>query len=290
MDIRLEGISKTYRSGTVALRDITCDIGKGMFGLLGPNGAGKTTLMRILATLIDPSAGRAFVDGLEVGRNKERVRQMLGYLPQTFGLYKRLNAIETLDYVGVLKGITDPRERRAQIQEVLERVNLWDQRRRRIGEYSGGMRQRLGIAQALLGDPKLLIVDEPTAGLDPEERIRFRNLLADMSDDRVVLLSTHIVGDVESSCTDMAVIRKGEIVFRGRPSELAARAKGLVWQVEYGRSAFEGVRSRLTVISSRPSGDRVSARIISRTKPEGADAVSVEPTLEDGYVALMEGM
>lgn len=298
MHIEIRSLFKTYRPNTVALSDVNLGLGAGMFGLLGPNGAGKTTLMRILATLIDPTSGAVCVDGIDVQHNKEAIRRQLGYLPQSFGLYPRLNPVETLDYIGTLKGLPDPRERRRRIQEVLETVNLWDHRRRKVREFSGGMLQRLGIAQALLGDPRLLIVDEPTAGLDPEERIRFRNLLAMMSGERVVLLSTHIVADVESSCSDMAVIRKGQVIFRGAPEDLVRAAEGRVWQVRCSRPMFERLRDAgertITVIGAKDSGDVVEARVVCAGRPvlgEGASvSAAADTTLEDAYIALMEAV
>ncbi|MGI6130254.1 MAG: ABC transporter ATP-binding protein [Bacillota bacterium] len=298
MHIEIRSLFKTYRPNTVALSDVNLGIGAGMFGLLGPNGAGKTTLMRILATLIDPTSGAVSVDGIDVQHNKEAIRRQLGYLPQSFGLYPRLNPVETLDYIGTLKGMPDPRERRRRIHEILETVNLWEHRRRKVREFSGGMLQRLGIAQALLGDPRLLIVDEPTAGLDPEERIRFRNLLAMMSGERVVLLSTHIVADVESSCSDMAVIRKGRVIFRGAPEDLVRAADGKVWQVRCSRSMFERLRDAgertITVIGAKDSGDMVEVRVVCAGRPALGESASVsaapDATLEDAYIALMEAV
>ncbi|MEA4883118.1 MAG: ABC transporter ATP-binding protein [Clostridia bacterium] len=296
MHIEVSKLTKVYRPNVTALSDVDLTIGAGMFGLLGPNGAGKTTLMRILAALHDPTSGSVTVDGVQLARNKEAVRRKLGYLPQNFGLYPRLTAWETLGYIGSLKGLFNGADRRRRIQQVLEIVNLWGDRRRRVREFSGGMLQRLGIAQALLGDPSLLIVDEPTAGLDPEERIRFRNLLSMMSGDRVVLLSTHIVADVESTCSNMAVIRKGRIVFRGSPAQLITEARGKVWEVRCRRDAFERLSagSNITVVGARNSGDMVEARVVSAAAPVLGDGASTspaaEPTLEDAYIALMEAM
>lgn len=295
MNVEITGVSKTYGPGVKALVDVNRRIGAGMFGLLGPNGAGKTTLMRILATLHDPTAGSVSVDGLDLAKNKEKIRRMLGYLPQSFGLYPRLTAWETLDYIGSLKGLSCATDRRRRIQEVLKTVNLWDARRRRVREFSGGMLQRLGIAQALLGDVRLLVVDEPTAGLDPEERIRFRNLLSMMSGDRIVLLSTHIVGDVEATCSDMAVIRKGSIVFRGTPGQLTEAARGKIWEVRCRREALERfAASNVVVVGARNLGDMVEARVVSAAMPlagEGSQVIALaEPTLEDAYIALMEAV
>ncbi len=295
LNVDITGVSKVYRPGVRALVDINLGIGPGMFGLLGPNGAGKTTLMRILATLHDPTTGSVFVDGLDLAKNRERIRRMLGYLPQSFGLYPRLTAWETLDYIGSLKGLSSGADRRRRVQEALEMVNLWDARRRRVREFSGGMLQRLGIAQALLGDVRLLIVDEPTAGLDPEERIRFRNLLSMMSGDRVVLLSTHIVGDIEATCSDMAVIREGSIAFRGTPSQLIEATRGKVWEVRCKREALDRFRApNIVVVGAQNHGDMVEARVVSAAMPlagEGSQVVPVaQPTLEDAYIALMEAV
>src|SRR5690625_4319091 len=202
-----------------------------MFGLLGPNGAGKTTLMRILATLIPKSGGRVRIGSFDLESEPHKVREILGYLPQAFNTYRNFTAAEVLDYVALLKGIVDTKERRKVIDAVLEQVNLSRRSRDKVGTYSGGMKQRVGIAQALIGDPKLLIVDEPTAGLDPEERIRFRNLLGEISGDRIVILSTHVVADIESVCTDLAVLNQGRLLYRGTPEALARRAEGKVWSV-----------------------------------------------------------
>jgi ABC-2 type transport system ATP-binding protein len=293
LDVDIADLTKVYRPNRVALSEVNLHIGVGMFGLLGPNGAGKTTLMRILATLLEPTAGRVRVSGMDLSRNKEAVRRRLGYLPQSFGLYPRLSAMETLDYIGALKGLNNTADRRARVQEVLETVNLWNDRDRRVREFSGGMLQRLVIAQALLGDPSLLVVDEPTAGLDPEERIRFRNLLSMMSGDIAVLLSTHIVADVESICSDMAVIHEGRIVFRGAPEQLIAGARGKVWEVRCRRDTFERLSEgpEVIIIGARNAGDVVEARVISRAVPQlGAEASVSQaawPSLEDAYVALM---
>lgn len=286
--IHIAGLVKSF-GNVMAIDGISLEIRPGMFGLLGPNGAGKTTLMRILATLIEPTRGKVTVGGLELTSHKEAVRSRLGYLPQEFGLYRKLTGEEMLDFVAILKGITNPRERRMQVEEALHRVNLWDDRKRRTGEYSGGMKQRLGIAQALLGNPELLIVDEPTAGLDPEERVRFRNLLSDISEDRIIILSTHIVADVEFSCRDMAVMNRGKIAFRGSPKDLSRSARGMVWEIETDDAGFERIRNKTRVIRTRREDERIAVRVLSRTNPDGVGRPA-EPTLEDGYVALMEGL
>ena len=286
MLVEIKGLSKTYPNGTKALVDVDLEIGSGMFGLLGPNGAGKTTLMRILATLLPPSAGEVTVAGKSLRADPQFVRENLGYLPQEFGLYGRFNAWEFLDYAGLLKGISDNRARRRAVEEVLHRVNLWEHRRRRLGGYSGGMKRRMGIAQALLGNPRLLIVDEPTAGLDPEERIRFRNLLAELSGDRVVLLSTHIVADVESSCYRLAILDRGKLRFAGSPAELIDGAQGKVWRAECNDAEARQLRQEGVVVSSRRTQKGFELKVISG-EPPTENARNIEPTLEDGYMAIM---
>ncbi|ACZ39507.1 ABC transporter ATP-binding protein [Sphaerobacter thermophilus] len=283
MEIVIEELSKHYGS-VRALDGVSLRVPGGMFGLLGPNGAGKTTLMRILVTLLAPTSGRVTIGGIDVMRDPAKVRERLGYIPQEFGFYRSLNAYEMLDYIGTMKRIP-PRERKRQIEAVLEEVNLTADAKRRVGTYSGGMKQRLGIAQALLGDPDLLVVDEPTAGLDPEERIRFRNLLVRISGRRTVLLSTHIVADVEASCTGLAVLRQGRLAFAGTPEELVERARGRVWQVEVEPGEWDEVAARVQVVSSRTVGGRVQLRVVADENPLGR-GVPVEPGLEDGYLAV----
>jgi ABC-type multidrug transport system ATPase subunit len=259
-----------------------------MFGLLGPNGAGKTTLMRILTTLLLPTSGTITVEGVDVVRRPGWVRQRLGYIPQNFGFYRNLNAYEVLDYVATMKNVP-PRERRQQVGAALEEVNLTDQARRKVGGFSGGMKQRLGIAQALLGDPELLVVDEPTAGLDPEERIRFRNLLARLSRNRTVILSTHIVADIEASCSGVAVLNQGRVVYTGTPQELTQRARGRVWQVEIPTESWPAVEARYPILSSRVHNGHMQVRLLARETPPG-EVQRLEPGLEDGYVAVMKGL
>lgn len=259
-----------------------------MFGLLGPNGSGKTTLMRLLATILRPSAGQMFIDNIDVLRHPARIRAQLGYLPQDFGFYKRLTAYETLSYIATMKQIARA-ERHQQIRQVLEQVNLIDVAQRRVGGFSGGMRQRLGIAQALLGNPPLLIVDEPTAGLDPEERLRLRNLLVRLATQRTVLLSTHIVADIEASCTALAVLNQGRLVFTGTLTDLVEQARGRVWQVETTPEQWEQLPADLRIVSSRSSGAKMLLRVLADDLPL-AGATSVEPGLEDGYMAVMHGV
>ncbi len=283
--IEVHGLTKTYRGGVKALSGIDLTIGTGMFGLVGPNGAGKTTLMRILAGLLRPSNGAARVFGhdLATAAGRHDAKAILGYLPQELGLYPNLNAYEFLDYMAILKGIIDAKERRRQIDDLLGKVHLTDAAKRRLKTYSGGMKRRIGIAQALLGNPKLLIVDEPTSGLDPEERVRFRNLLSDMAIDRTIILSTHIVEDISQSCNDLAVMKAGAVVFRGAPSDLIRAARGHVWMIQNGATRPD---ERLTIVSSVQLASGVQYRVMGDVSAY-PNAQLAEPTLEDGYLFLM---
>jgi ABC-2 type transport system ATP-binding protein len=284
--ISVTNLQKTYKGDVRALRGVTLEIENGMFGLVGPNGAGKTTLMRILTGLLRPTAGDVCVLGHDMvdSHSKMAVKSMLGYLPQELGLYPSLTAREFLDYVAILKGMTDQRARRQQVTELLELVGLADAADRRLRAYSGGMKRRVGIAQALLGNPQLLIVDEPTAGLDPEERVRLRNLLADMAGRRTVILSTHIIEDVSQTCTKLAVMHKGQILFHDTPGELVERARGHVWTI----TLLPGERpdDTLTVVSTLRLDDRVEYRVVGDEADHPA-AQPVTPNLEDGYLWLM---
>jgi len=284
--IAVTRLTKTYAGNVQALRGIDLEIGPGMFGLVGPNGAGKTTLMRILAGLLRPTQGSALVLGHDVttAQGKQAVKSALGYLPQELGLYPDLTAREFLDYIAILKGIADARTRRAQIDELLDLVGLAREADRRLKTYSGGMKRRVGVAQSLLGDPQLLIVDEPTAGLDPEERVRLRNLLADTAARCAVILSTHIVEDISQSCNDLAVIREGRVVFRGSPRHLISQARGNVWNIV---TAGERPDSELIVISTLQLEDGVQFRVLGDASAHRA-AVPIEPSLEDGYIWLMQ--
>ena len=284
--IQINDLTKTYRGGVKALDGISLDIGMGMFGLVGPNGAGKTTLMRILAGLLRPSSGRVIAFGHDMSTASGRLaaKANLGYLPQELGLYPNLNAYEFLDYMAILKGVTDATERKRQINDLLEKVRLTDVAKRRLKTYSGGMKRRIGIAQALLGNPRLLIVDEPTAGLDPEERVRFRNLLADMALERTIILSTHIVEDISQSCNDLAVMRSGNVIFRGSPSDLIERARGHVWTIT---SSGERPNGGLTLVSTLQMANGVQYRVVGDPDPQ-YHAAPVEPSLEDGYMWLMQ--
>jgi ABC-type multidrug transport system ATPase subunit len=284
MNIKIDQLTKDYGKFR-ALDAVSLEIGSGMFGLLGPNGAGKTTLMKTLTTLLRPTAGAVTINGWDVVREPNSVRQNLGYLPQDFGFYKGLNAYELLDYIGAMKNV--PRsQRREQIEQVLEQVNLTKDAKRRVGGYSGGMKQRLGIAQALLGDPALLVVDEPTAGLDPEERIRFRNLLARLAGQRTVILSTHIVADIESSCNQVAVLKHGRLVFNGTPVELVSRAKGKVWEIDILPTDYDRIEKLYTIVSSRAENGKMILRLTADENPFGR-GIAIPPTLEDGYVTVM---
>ncbi len=284
MEIQVSHLFKDYGRFR-ALDDVSLHIGGGMYGLLGPNGAGKTTFMRILATLLPLTAGTVRVGAWDVMKRPGDVRRVLGYLPQTFGFYRGLNAFELLDYIATMKNLP-PTGRKAQIESLLEQVHLTEVARRRVGSYSGGLCQRLGIAQALLGDPDLLIVDEPTAGLDPEERVHFRNTLARLSGKRTVLLSTHIVADIEASCVGVAVINQGRLVFDGEPDDLIGQARGKVWQAEVSSAEWEHIEGRYPVVSSRAVKGGLQIRLIASEFPGGTP---VEPTLEDGYMVAMTG-
>lgn len=286
MMIEIKQLTKTYKGNVHALNGVDLTIGTGMFGLVGPNGAGKTTLMRILAGLLRASGGSVSVFGNDLASNagRQAAKATLGYLPQDLGLYPNLNAYEFLDYMAILKGVTDKAQRQRQIADLLEKVRLTDAASRRIKTYSGGMKRRVGIAQALLGNPKLLIVDEPTAGLDPEERVRFRNLLTDMAAERTIILSTHIVEDISQSCNDLAVLRGGRVLFRGSPVDLIERARGHVWAITTDQRPDD----RLTVVSTLQMQRGTQYRVLG--DPNGyADTLPVEPSLEDGYMWLMQG-
>jgi ABC-2 type transport system ATP-binding protein len=283
--ISISNLTKTYSGKVQALCGIDLEIGSGMFGLVGPNGAGKTTLMRILAGLVHPTSGAVRVLGNDVTtpHGKLATKAVLGYLPQELGLYPNLTAHEFLDYIAILKGVTDRSARRQQVTDALQQVRLSDEADRQLKTYSGGMKRRVGIAQALLGDPQLLIVDEPTAGLDPEERVRLRNLLSDMAVRRTVILSTHIVEDISQSCNDLAVIARGKVLFRGTPRDLIARARGHVWTIN---SAGERPNNGLTIVSTLQLQDAVQYRVLG--EPAGQAAMPVEPSLEDSYMWLMK--
>ena len=286
--LAIEGLNKTYQSGVHALRDIALEVPPGMFGLLGPNGAGKTTLMKILATLLEPDSGTVTMRDTDLISEKHRARMMLGYLPQDFGFYPSLTAEQTLHYFARLKGVHDRKERHSLVNALLERVNLESARRQKVGGFSGGMRQRLGIAQALIGKPALLIVDEPTAGLDPEERARFHNLLAEtFAEESVVLLSTHIVSDVSNLCSNMAIIRQGKIIAACAPSQAVRELADSVWEASLAREQIDAVKSRYKLLSSQIYNGMMRVRVVSPRERPGDGFSQVTPTIEDYYFNLV---
>ena len=285
--LTIRNLSKTYATGVHALNDVTLDIPRGMFGLLGPNGAGKSSLMRTLATLQEADSGTATLEGadgasINVLRDKDAVRRQLGYLPQDFGVYPKVSAEDLLEHFAVLKGLTVRKQRREVVDGLLKQVNLWDARKRKLGTYSGGMRQRFGIAQALLGNPRLVIVDEPTAGLDPEERNRFLNLLAEIGENVAVILSTHIVEDVTDLCPTMAIMNKGQVLLTGKPNEAIAALNNQVWRKQVSKATLPDYESRHTVLSTRLVAGNPVIHVFSADLPEEG-FVQVDPDLEDVY-------
>jgi ABC-2 type transport system ATP-binding protein len=281
LNLIIENVCKQYRGGHRALRNFSLAVKPGVLGLLGPNGAGKTTLMGILATITQASEGRVLWNGTDVAKDPDGLRSVLGYLPQDFGVYPNLNAVEFLEYLAAVKGLDRVTARR-RIPELLELVNLTDASKRPLGGYSGGMRQRVGIAQALLNDPQLLIVDEPTAGLDPEERVRFRNLLSDLSGERIVVLSTHIVSDIEATATDIALIANGTLVAHGSPEALLLQVEGKVWECVVSSANLDAARQQYQISSTNRRSDGVHIRILGDEPPQGAQTVSAN--LEDAYL------
>jgi ABC-2 type transport system ATP-binding protein len=288
MELQIRGISKTYPNGVQALKDVTLTIPAGMYGLLGPNGAGKSTLMRILATLQEPDAGTIRLGDLDVVRQKDEVRQTLGYLPQEFGVYPKVSAEELLSHFALLKGIGERRARKEVVEALLRQTNLWEVRKQKLGGYSGGMKQRFGVAVALLGNPKLLIVDEPTAGLDPAERVRFLNLLSELGENSAVILSTHIVEDVSELCTRMAIIDRGEILLEAEPLGAIEAMKGRIWRSVIEKSALADVERAHAVISTRLLAGRTVVHVYGDTAP-GPGFEPAEPDLEDVYFSTMAG-
>jgi ABC-type multidrug transport system ATPase subunit len=282
----IENLTHVYGNGTRALDEVSLTIPRGMYGLLGPNGAGKSTLMRTIATLQAPTSGHIRFGDIDVLKHPEELRKTLGYLPQDFGVYPRVSAYDMLDHMAVLKGIAGGKERKETVENLLNQVNLWDVRKKAIAGFSGGMRQRFGIAQALIGDPRLIIVDEPTAGLDPEERNRFLNLLAEIGENVVVILSTHIVEDVSDLCPAMAIICNGAIVREGAPADLVAQLKGRIWKKIIDKAELEAAKARYKVISTRLLAGRTVIHIESETDP-GAGFTPVEGGLEDVYFSTL---
>ncbi|MCI0515414.1 ABC transporter ATP-binding protein [candidate division KSB1 bacterium] len=288
LQITIRDLQKVYPNGQQALKDIQLDIQPGMFGLLGPNGAGKTTLMRILVTLLQPTSGVVKINDWDLQKNRREIRAILGYLPQDFSVFSRLKTWEFLDYTAALGGLKDRRQRMQAVDRMLEQVGLISVRERPANNLSGGMKRRLGIAQALIGAPKIIIVDEPTTGLDPAERLRFRNLLAELSRQEVIImLSTHIVGDISSTCQKMALMHAGEIIFNASPSELVAAARGHVWEITVPESELPRIKEKYAVISHIPAKQGYEVKLIA-SELRDYSGHSVEPNLEDAYVYFME--
>lgn len=283
MALTITNISKTYGNGVKALKNLSLSIGNGMFGLVGPNGAGKSSLMRTIATLQDPDSGSITLDSIDVLRQKDDVRRILGYLPQEFGVYPKISALDMLHHLAILKGMTNAGERKDSVDALLQQTNLWDVRKKALSTYSGGMKQRFGIAQALLGNPRLIIVDEPTAGLDPTERNRFLNLLSSLGSDRTVILSTHIVDDVRQLCPRMAIIANGELLLEGSPNEALAALSGKIWsKLVATDDEVRALESRFTVVSTHLVGGQHEVRVFANTAP-GDGFTAADCNLEDVY-------
>lgn len=286
MELIIKNLNKTYDNGVKALNDISLTIPQGMFGLLGPNGAGKSTLMRTIATLQDPDSGSVFLDDLDVIKEKQTVRERLGYLPQDFGLYPKINAEVMLNHIAQMKGISNKSDRKEVVESLLHKVNLYSHRKKGLGTYSGGMRQRFGIAQALVGNPSLIIVDEPTAGLDPSERNRFYNLLSEIGENTIVILSTHIVEDVNTLCSNMAIICQGEVLMQGRPADGIEAIQGTIYKKSIEKIDLESYRSEYQVISTKLLEGKLSLRVESDVDPaEGFNPVPAD--LEDVYFSYI---
>jgi len=288
MELRIQGLSKTYANGVKALDNVSLTIPQGMYGLLGPNGAGKSSLMRTIATLQEPDSGSMHLGDLDVLNQKDALRRRLGYLPQEFGVYPRISAQDMLEHLAVLKGIGGAGPRKERVAAMLKRCNLYDVRKKALANFSGGMRQRFGIAQALIGNPQLLIVDEPTAGLDPSERNRFYNLLAEIGEQVIVILSTHIVEDVMDLCTQMAILHQGRVLYEGSPEAAVAELRGRVWQQSIAKADLPACEQRHRVISSRLVGGRPSLHVLSAAAPDEGFAPSA-PNLEDVFFTKIRG-
>ena len=286
MQLSIKNVSKTYSNNVEALKDVTLEVGNGMFGLLGPNGAGKSTLMRTIAGLQELDSGSITVGDIDVSKHKHELRKVLGYLPQEFGLYPKVNALELFDHLATMKGITDSKERGKLTKSLLSQTNLWKYRNRKLGTFSGGMKQRFGIAQALIGEPKLIIVDEPTAGLDPTERNRFHNLLSAIGENVIVILSTHIVEDVSDLCSKMAIIKDGKVKLVGEPLTLMKDLKAQVWTGLVTKKDFKNVKNDHQVISSKLSMGKVQIRVLSDQEPIDGFK-QVDPEIEDLYFATI---
>ncbi len=282
MELSITNLSKTYANGVVALDDVSLDIPTGLFGLIGPNGAGKTTLMRTIGTLQEPDSGRITFDGIDVLKQKTEIKKALGYLPQEFGFYTRETAIGLLDHFALLKGIRNRQSRKETVEGLLKRINLWDARNQRLGTFSGGMKQRFGIGLALLGNPRLIIVDEPTAGLDPEERVRFHNLLSEIGENIVVILSTHIVEDVSDLCTNMAIINEGKIILKAKTLKAIFQLEGKIWETEIPKDSLVQYEEKYRVISTRLFAGKTYIHVHSESPLENGFS-EVKPSLEDVY-------
>lgn len=288
MDINISGLSKVYPNGHAAIRDVNLEIQSGMFGLLGPNGAGKSSFMRILVTAQKATSGRIIMDGLEINEHRQKIRKQIGYLPQDFTFFSRLKTWEFLDYAAKLSTDLKKTDRIIKVDHLLDQVGLFDVRERMANKLSGGMKRRLGIAQAMIGDPKLLVIDEPTTGLDPEERIRFRNILSDLSQkDVTIILSTHIVGDISSTCHNMAMLNKGEVAFKGSPEGMIDRVRGHVWQIMLDDEEFNAIKTNYSVVSTIPVDGKWEVQLIANEIPHPA-AIHAMPNLEHAYVYFME--
>lgn len=286
MQLTITNLNKTYANGVQALKDVSLTINKGMFGLLGPNGAGKSSLMRTIATLQEPDNGTITLGDIDAIKDKKEIRKLLGYLPQEFGVYPKINAETLLNHIAVLKGITDRKERKEIVETLLHKTNLYNARKKNLGGYSGGMKQRFGIAQALLANPQLIIVDEPTAGLDPAERNRFLNLLSELGEDTIVILSTHIVDDVKELCKDMAIISQGQVMYQGSPEDAISEINNKVWMKRVKKLELEEYKNNFNVISDRMiAGDPV-IHVLSDAQPSGFE--SVAPNLEDVYFSKLQ--
>lgn len=280
----ISNLTKTYENGVKALNDINLEIESGMFGLLGPNGAGKSSLMRTIATLQIPDSGSIQLNGIDALNEPESLRRVLGYLPQEFGVYPKISAEELLNHMAVLKGISKKNDRKELVGYLLQKVNLYDKRKKAVKSFSGGMKQRIGIAQALIGDPKLIIADEPTAGLDPGERNRFHNLLADVAENVIVILSTHIVDDVKELCSDMAIMNEGEIMYKGSPQNVLSELEGLVWEKTVERNTLEAYQTQHKVISNKMNSGKSIIHVLNHEQPEEG-FIQVDPDLEDVFFA-----
>ncbi|WP_297097988.1 ABC transporter ATP-binding protein [uncultured Draconibacterium sp.] len=288
MHIKIENLNKIYKGGSYAVNNLNLEIPNGMFGLLGPNGAGKSTLMRILVTLMKPTSGKVYYNDYELSKHRREIRSMLGYLPQDFSFFSKLKTSEFLDYTARLAGMTSGAARRSAVDQMLEEVGLFEVRDRNANKLSGGMKRRLGIAQALINDPKIIIVDEPTTGLDPEERIRFRNLLSTISTrDVIIILSTHIVGDISSTCDNMALLNQGKLAFAGSPEQLVKQAEGHVWLIEATEQEYLEINEKYPVISTIPIDGGWEVQVVAN-EIDGYQGKPMDPNLEHAYVHFME--